>query len=69
MMSFTAQLLALMIAATVATYFEMIPMEPLFWLMVGVTAAIGGEVSGGSDRATVARLGPMSRRFRTVPVP
>lgn len=66
MMSFTAQLLALMAAATVATYFEMIPMEPLFWLMVGVTACIGGEVSRGSDRATVALPGPMSRRFRAL---
>lgn len=66
-MAFTAQLLALMIAATVATYFEMIPMEPLFWLMVGVTASIGGEVSAGADRATVARPAPMSRRFRLLP--
>src|SRR5207248_5858371 len=31
-MSFTAQMLAIFAAATVATYFEMVPMQSLFWL-------------------------------------
>jgi putative inorganic carbon (HCO3(-)) transporter len=42
-MSFTAQLLAIFAAATVATYFEMVPMQSLFWLMVGITASISAD--------------------------
>ena len=35
-----AQLLAIMTAALVATYFELTPMDQLFWLMIGVVATI-----------------------------
>src|SRR3984893_15120469 len=42
-MSFTAQLLAIFAAATVSTYFEMVPMQTLFWLMLGVVASIAAD--------------------------
>jgi O-antigen ligase len=36
----TAQLLAIMVAALVSTYFELTPMDQLFWLGLGVIATI-----------------------------
>ena len=36
----TAQLLAVFMAALVATYLELTPMDQLFWLMAGVVATI-----------------------------
>jgi putative inorganic carbon (HCO3(-)) transporter len=39
-MSFTAQLLGIIVAATVSTYFEIFPMDVLFWLMIGIVATI-----------------------------
>ncbi len=48
-MSFTAQMLAILAAATVSTYFEMIPMQSLFWLMVGVVAAVAADDTAAPD--------------------
>lgn len=36
----SGQLLAIMAGSTVATYFEMVPMDGLFWLMMGVVATL-----------------------------
>lgn len=38
-----AQLLAIMVAATVATYLELSPMDQLFWMMIGIVATIAPE--------------------------
>lgn len=43
-----AQLLAIMTAALVATYFELAPMDQLFWLMIGVVATVAPEAARGA---------------------
>jgi hypothetical protein len=48
-MSFTAQLLAIFAAATVSTYFEMVPMQGLFWLMVGVVASVAADETAAPE--------------------
>ncbi len=53
----TAQLLAIMTAAIVATYFELSPMDPLFWLMISIVATMapdraeGAPIAGEAARA------------------
>ena len=46
-----AQLLAIMTAALVATYFELAPMDQLFWVMLGVAATIEPELAPGAPIA------------------
>jgi hypothetical protein len=63
MMSFTAQLLAIFAAATVSTYFEMVPMQSLFWLMVGVVASVAADETAAPEperalAAVPAAVGP-----------
>ena len=43
-----AQLLAIMTAALVTTYFELSPMDQLFWMMVGVVATIAPVAARGA---------------------
>ncbi len=47
----TAQLLAIMMAAIVATYFELSPMDPLFWLMISIVATMAPEIAPGAPVA------------------
>ncbi len=47
----TAQLLAIMTAAIVATYFELSPMDPLFWLMISIVATMAPEIAPGAPVA------------------
>lgn len=47
----TAQLLAIMTAAIVATYFELSPMDPLFWLMISIVATMAPESAPGAPMA------------------
>ena len=47
----TAQLLAIMTAAIVATYFELSPMDPLFWLMISIVATMAPERAPGAPMA------------------
>jgi len=43
-----AQLLAIMTAALVATYFALSPMDQLFWMMLGVVATIAPVAAQGA---------------------
>ena len=38
--SWSATVLGIMGAALVATYFEMVPMDALFWMMLGIVSAM-----------------------------
>ena len=42
-----AQVLAAMTASLVATYLELVPMDQLFWLMIGIVAVIAPEPAPG----------------------
>jgi hypothetical protein len=36
----SAQLLAIMVASLVATYLELVPMDQIFWIMMGIVATM-----------------------------
>jgi hypothetical protein len=42
-----AQLLAIMISALVATYFELVPMDQLFWMMIAIVATMAPDLAAG----------------------
>jgi hypothetical protein len=50
-MSFTAQMLGIIVAATVSTYFEIFPMDVMFWLMIGIVATIDAGTEPEEDEA------------------
>jgi O-antigen ligase len=43
----SAQLLAIMIASFVATYLELVPMDQIFWMMIGIVATMAPELAPG----------------------
>jgi putative inorganic carbon (HCO3(-)) transporter len=55
-----AQLLAIMTSALVATYFELVPMDQLFWITVGIVAAMAPDLK--PDAAVHRPLRPVRRR-------
>ncbi len=59
-MSFTAQVLAILVASTVATYFEIVPMQSLFWLMAGVVATLGAGPHPAPEPERTVRPTPLS---------
>lgn len=57
----TAQMLAVMAASLVATYFELVPMDQLFWITIGIVAAMAPREKAD---AAVFRPVPTVRRGR-----
>jgi hypothetical protein len=43
----SAQLLALMTASLVATYLELVPMDQIFWMMIGIVATMAPDREPG----------------------
>jgi hypothetical protein len=56
----SAAVLGAIAGSTVATYFEIFPMDLLFWLLAGVVAdlAVEGRVAPGSTQRAIAGAGP-----------
>ncbi|CAB4858377.1 unannotated protein [freshwater metagenome] len=56
----SAQVLGIMGACFVASYFEMIPMDALFWLMLAIVSTMSPRMRGVSESelAPVVRAGP-----------
>ncbi len=42
-----AQLLAIMVGSLVATYFELVPMDQLFWVMIAIVATMAPKLAPG----------------------
>ncbi len=42
-----AQLLSIMVGALVATYFELVPMDQLFWMMIAIVATMAPDFGAG----------------------
>ncbi len=61
----TAQLLAIIAASWVATYFEMLPMDQFFWLMAGIVATLAPAVKASS--APMSSRQPLALLQRRVP--
>ena len=62
----TAQMLGIMTSALVATYFELVPMDQLFWVMVAIVATMAPDLKAGAPvsrpRLPVRRRRPASAR-------
>jgi putative inorganic carbon (hco3(-)) transporter len=59
----SAQLLAIMVASLVATYLELVPMDQIFWMMVGIVATMApiyapGPAVGAEAHAALGAGGP-----------
>jgi hypothetical protein len=50
----SAQLLAIMIASLVATYLELVPMDQIFWMMIGIVATMAPELAPGPAVGTAS---------------
>jgi O-antigen ligase len=52
----TAQIVAIMVSAIVATYFELSPMDQLFWVMITIVATMAPRVLEGPPIAAPAAI-------------
>jgi hypothetical protein len=56
----SAQILAIMAASLVATYLELVPMDQIFWMMIGIVATMAPVLAPGPAVGAEAHaaLGP-----------
>jgi putative inorganic carbon (hco3(-)) transporter len=59
-----AQMLAIMTSALVATYFELVPMDQLFWMMVAIVATMAPDLK--PDAAVHRPVGAFRRRRHSI---